>query len=89
MDACHYNSKKSYGGKENSKDTILVGSSNKNSVRLAEVLTTKRVIDGKVIFKISVDGIVLKEAIFEENGSSGRAGKFIKTRTKLNKIKSL
>ena len=89
ISACHYNSKKSWGGKDNSKDSIYVGSSANNSEHFADILITRKVKNGKVIFRLSVDDVILKEAIFDENGNTGRAGIFRKIRTKLKRIKSL
>lgn len=81
--ACHYRSGKSYGGKENSGETIYVGTSANNSHAHCSILTTKREDSkGNKIFKTSIDGVVLVETTVYKNGNS-------KKRTKLNKIKSL
>lgn len=92
VQACKYNSDKSYGISDTGEVTINVGSSGKNSHKFLEHITTRRFYEhpkyGKVcVFKFSVDGIVLKEMIFTDN--DGKAGKHITTRTKLNGIKSL
>ena len=54
-------------------------------------ITTKRnkIYKGKecVVFSFSVDNVIIKKMIFENN--KGRAGKLIKTITKLKSIKSL
>ena len=85
--ACNYSSDKSWGSKDTSNEKILVGSSASNSYQLAEVITTKRLIDDQIIFRTSVDGIIMKEAIFENN--HGKAGKYIKTRSALKRMKGL
>lgn len=90
--ACKYNSSKSYGISDTGEVEIKVGSSASNSHSFLRHVTTRRFTThpkyGPVcIFKFSVDGVVLKEMIFEDN--NGRAGKHIKTRTKLKSIKSL
>jgi len=61
--ACNYKSSKSFGSKRTSQQNICVGTSKKNSHELAEIITTKREEGDNVIFKFSVDGIVLKEII--------------------------
>lgn len=89
--ACKYNSNKSYGVSDTGKVNIKVGSSGSNSHAFLEHITTRRFATWKgkpvCIFKFSVDGVVLKAMIFEDNG--GKAGKHLKTITKLNSIKSL
>lgn len=68
--ACIYKSSKSYGAKNTSEETIYVGSGKNNSHTLAKVCTTKRFksnyknFGSYVVFRISVDNIVLKEMIF-------------------------
>ena len=61
--ACNYKSSKSFGSKNTSQQNIFVGTSASNSHELAEIVTTKREEGNNVIFKFSVDGIVLKEVI--------------------------
>jgi len=90
--ACKYNSSKSYGISDTGEVEIYVGSSSKNSHSFLNHITTRRFYVhhkyGPVcVFKFSVDGVVLKEMIFSDN--NGRAGKLLKTRTKLKSIKSL
>jgi len=90
--ACIYKSSKSYGAKDTSEDSIYVGSSASNSHKFVDIITTKRIVSDPrygdtIVFKISLDDVVLKEMIFKNN--KGRAGEYIKTVTKLNKIKSL
>ena len=93
VEACIYGSGKSYGAKDTNSQSIKVGSSSTNSHDLVEFITTKREYSeykgfkDVIVFKSSLDGVVLKEKIFEDN--KGRAGKLLKTNTKLNKIKSL
>lgn len=92
VQACHYKSDKSFGGKNTSVDKILVGSSIRNSHELVNTITTRRFFHhekyGPVcVFKYSVDGIVLKEMIFEDN--NGKAGKLLKIRSGLTRVKGL
>ena len=86
VQACHYKSNKSWGGKNDSVDNIVVGSSSSNSYNIAKTRTTRRFkeIDGKeyCIFKFSVDDIVLKEVWFKNN--NGKTGEYIKTISYLN-----
>ena len=88
---CTYNSNKSYGNKETGVVNIYVGSSPKNSKHLVKTIVTKRLTTykgkGVFAFRFSVDDIVLKAALFENN--KGVPGKFIKTISKMKKIKSL
>jgi len=93
VEACIYNSDKSYGAKETSKVNILVGSSKSNSYELAEAITTKRryfdedANEYRWKFRHSVDGVILKEIIFKDN--KGKAGEFIKERSALKRMKGL
>jgi len=92
VQACHYKSDKSWGGKDTSQDNILVGSSTKNSHTIANTITTRSFYyhdkyGAICVFKYSVDGVVIKEMIFEDN--NGRAGKFIKKRSALTRMKGL
>lgn len=69
VQACHYKSNKSYGGRTDSGETIYVGTSAKYSEEHCKILTTKREIEhekyGKcLIFKTSMDNVVLKTSIF-------------------------
>ena len=88
---CTYQGNKSYGNKETGEVNIYVGSSAKNSEHFVKTLITKRTTFYKgrevFVFKFSVDDIVLKAALFENN--KGVPGKFIKTISKMKKIKSL
>ena len=89
VQACHYKSSKSYGGKTDSGEVIFVGTSATNSHEHCRVLTTKREIThskwGKCfVFKTSMDGVVLKETII-----SVKERIVVKQRSKLNRIKSL
>lgn len=64
--ACHYKSSKSYGGKNNSGETIYVGTSRKNSHYHCKILTTRREIDDVefgecYVFKTSINDIIIKE----------------------------
>ena len=89
---CTYQGNKSYGNKETGEVNIYVGSSAKNSEHFLKTLITKR--DGTwkgkqvVVFKFSVDDVVLKYMIFEMK-KDGTTGKLLKKATKLKSIKSL
>ena len=90
--ACKYNSNKSYGISNTGEVKINVGSSASNSHEFLKHVTTRTFYHhdkyGPVcVFKFSVDGVVLKEMIFTDN--KGKAGKLLKTRTKLKSLKSL
>lgn len=90
--ACKYNSNKSYGISDTGEVQILVGSSASNSHEFVKHVTTRRFFNhekyGRVcVFKFSVDGVVLKIMIFKDN--KGKAGKHLKTITKMKSIKSL
>lgn len=89
VQACHYKSSKSYGGKRDSSETIYVGTSASNSHEHCRISTTKREIEDKklgpcFVFKTSIDGVVLKETWV-----SIKNRVVVKTRSKLNRIKSL
>ena len=88
---CTYQGNKSYGNKETGEVNIYVGSSAKNSEHFVKTLITKRTTFYKgrevFVFKFSVDDVVLKIALFEKNKDI--PGKFIKTISKVKKIKSL
>lgn len=65
VQACHYKSKKSYGGKTDSGETIYVGTSGSNSHFHCEILTTKRIKEHPkygecYVFATSVDKVILK-----------------------------
>ena len=61
--ACNYKSSKSYGSKDTSQQIIYVGTSKNNSHELAEIITTRRQIDDKIHFKLSVDDVIMKETV--------------------------
>lgn len=88
---CKYQWDKSYGNVDTGEVNIYVGSSPKNSKHFVKTIVTKRLTTykGKEVFafRFSVDDIVLKTALFENN--KGIPGKFIKTISKMKKIKSL
>ena len=65
VSACHYKSSKSYGGRNNSVDSIYVGSSSKYSHHFVDTKTTRRIIDGNTSFAYFVDGIKIKEIVFK------------------------
>lgn len=88
---CEYQSDKSYGNKNTGKVNVYVGSSSKNSEHFLQHTITNRsgTYKGQAVirFRFSVDDVVLKEMIFEDK--LGKAGKLIKTISKLRSIKSL
>lgn len=63
--SCIYNSGKSYGIKDTGTQKIYVGSSAKNSELLASICITKRIDNDKMVFKYSIDDVILKEVHFE------------------------
>jgi len=66
VEACIYKSDKSFGAKDTSTQTIMVGTSPKNSHEIAQICTTRREVDDKVVFKFSLDGEVIKELQFDK-----------------------
>ena len=66
VEACIYKSDKSFGAKDTSTQTIMVGTSAKNSHEIAQICTTKREVDNEIIFKFSVDGEILKTIRFDK-----------------------
>ena len=91
--ACNYGSSKSFGSLETMTLNQKIGSSKTNSHDHVEFITTKREKDfykgfeNVIVFRTSLDGVVLKESIFTNN--KGKAGKLLKVNTKLTRIKSL
>ena len=65
VQASIYNSSKSFGAKDDSGIEILVGNGANNSHLFVEINTKKIITDDKVIFKFYVDGIKVKEAVFD------------------------
>jgi hypothetical protein len=92
VQACIYNSNKSYGVKETGETTICVGSSASNSHDFVDTCITKRIREYKgedhIVFSYSVDGVIIKRAYFTIN-KRGKAETLVKTKTKLKSIKSL
>jgi|5B_taG_2_1085324.scaffolds.fasta_scaffold00823_8 hypothetical protein len=66
VEACIYQSKKSYGAKDTNTQRIYVGTSSKNSHLLAEVITTRREEGDNVVFKLSVDRKVIKKITMDK-----------------------
>lgn len=66
VQACIYKSDKSFGAKDTSHQEIFVGTSAKNSHKIAEICTTKREVDNKIIFKFSVNDEIIKEIKFDK-----------------------
>ena len=64
VEACIYNPSKSYGAKNTSSNTIHVGSGSKHSKELATVVTTRRSTGDYDIFRLFVDGKVIKKKYF-------------------------
>ena len=79
--SCLYKSSKSYGARDTADTTIYIGSSSKNSTEFIRTSTTRRFkyneALGQVVcsFRFYVDGICIKEMIFEDN--NGKVGQFI------------
>ena len=65
VNACIYKSSKSYGARDTNEQTIYVGTSRSNSHEIANIKTTRREIDGQIVFKFSVDDEILKELRFD------------------------
>lgn len=65
VQACIYQSDKSWGAKEESNVEILIGSSAQNSHTFVTTRTVRKVTDTEVIFKFYVDGVKVKEARFD------------------------
>ena len=82
--ACLYSSSKSYGGKDDSLDTIRVGSSKSNSHILGKVRTTRKEIDNTIEFRLYVDDHLIKSMVFDNN--NGKAGDKL---TELNHLTDL
>jgi len=66
VEACIYKSDKSFGAKDTSTQTIMVGTNAKNSHEIAQICTTRREVDNEIIFKFSVDNEILKEIRFDK-----------------------
>lgn len=66
VEACIYKSDKSFGAKDTSAQTIMVGTGAKNSHEIAQICTTRREVDDFIIFKFSLDGEILKELKFNK-----------------------
>ena len=84
VQACHYKSNPSFGGKNNSSITVRVGSSRKNSHNFITHSTTRRFYShekhGRVCgFQFKIEGVVLREMVFTDN--NGRAGEFLFEKT--------
>jgi hypothetical protein len=67
IQACIYQSDKSFGARDESTTTVLVGSSASNSHELVNHRTIRRENDKEVVFKFYVDDIKIKEMIFEKD----------------------
>ena len=87
--ACIYKSSKSYGGRNDSGETIYVGTSATYSYKHCQILTTRREIQHPkfgdcYIFRTSIDDVVLKESLVRIKDKQ-----LVQQRTKLKRIKSL
>ena len=88
VEACIYQSSKSYGARDTNTQTILVGSSRKNSHELCKIVNYKRTYEeyhghkNVVVFKTKIDGITVKEIIFSDN--KGKAGEKLEVISHLN-----
>ena len=68
VESCLYKSSKSYGVKDMSTQVVNVGSSPRNSHPLGVVRYSRRKLDdGTESFAIIVDGVVVKQGIFDGN----------------------
>lgn len=74
IQACIYQSDKSFGAKEESTTTVLVGTSKSNSHELVNHRTIRRENENEVVFKFYVDDIKIKELRFEKD-SKGKMSK--------------
>lgn len=77
VQACIYSGNKSWGAKDVCEVTVNVGSGSRNSHELVTHTTKKIETDDEIMFKFYVDGIKVKEMIFENN--KGRAGKLLQS----------
>tara|TARA_R110000822_G_scaffold288004_2_gene409239 strand:- start:8698 stop:9162 length:465 start_codon:yes stop_codon:yes gene_type:complete len=83
--ACIYNSDKSYGVKEVGDTLILVGSSGSNSHRLAKLRTRKvNISPWLVSFQLTVDGVLVKEMVFNTKDDTVTAKEKIYTASYIN-----
>lgn len=64
VQACIYQSSKSYGAKQVSEVQVKVGSGSSNSFDFVSHVTKKIDLDDKLLFRFYVDGIRIKEIIF-------------------------
>ncbi len=91
VQACIYKSFTGWGVKDTGNVDIMIGSSSSNSYDFLNHCVTKRdiTIDDKdyVQFAFSVDGVIIKTALFTLK--NGRAKDLIDMKTKLKRIKSL
>lgn len=62
--SCIYKSDKSFGARDDSRIKISVGSSSTHSEQLADIRTTRSIKGIYYVFKISIDGMVMKTKYF-------------------------
>jgi hypothetical protein len=65
VQACIYQSDKSWGAKDDSNVEILIGTSAQNSHTFVTTRTLRVVTEKETIFKFYVDGVKIKEARFQ------------------------
>ena len=93
VEACIYTGSKSWGSVDTMSLTQYVGSGRKNSHEMAEIHTTRRLINNpetgkmEMSFVLFVDGVAIKQRTFTVKNN--RADKPLKTTSKLTRIKSL
>ena len=91
--ACQYKGNKSYGIDVTGEVNIHVGFGPKNTQQLARLVTTKRVAnyqgESVMVFKHSIDGVVVKMSLFKLDEKTGEAGKHIDTYSSLDSMESL
>lgn len=82
VEACIYQSGKSFGAKNESNIKIKVGSSSDNSHELVRIRTTKRETEEYISFAFFVNDVEFKRMVFTNN--KGRAGELVETILKSN-----
>jgi hypothetical protein len=67
VQACIYQSNKSYGAKNVSETTVCVGRGSGNSHELITHHTSRKETEDMVIFSFYIDGVKIKKAEFSKN----------------------
>lgn len=65
VEACIYKTSKSYGAKDTNTQNIYVGTSAKNSHLLGKIITTRREVGNTIVFRLSVDDVIIKEIVMD------------------------